>query len=380
MGMIVISVVFALSFWLGVYLLARSSAALTLRLAGAGMVAYAFAVVLMDYSTWSLTWIIVTAICWMIAVGLELRTQRTRDTPKHPMHLLIVGAIFFGLSVWAFLMPFIPFPRPWLLLIMGCDVVLLGLAIAYLDAFDAGEMLWSDLLRSFAGSALACLVFGGLMGLAGGADIWVLLVCACAILFEVFATRWQTWLDQLVFVRQPKLQAAREELREVAQALPRAAQSDIFDPSQVDEDEFIRLTRRAISALGDLPKLTTSPLTRLPIIEARLSQHGQPNNPIERATLLKQALTESILSLKPSQASGNGTASGFGSADDWRHFNALYYPYVIGLKPYSVRVEHHQLSADAQAALAWFRSQVPERTLYNWQTAAAKLVAQRLRA
>jgi oxygen-independent coproporphyrinogen-3 oxidase len=33
----------------------------------------------------------------------------------------------------------------------------------------------------------------------------------------------------------------------------------------------------------------------------------------------------------------------------------------------------------ARAALEWFRTAVPERTLYNWQTAAARLVARDLR-
>jgi len=31
-------------------------------------------------------------------------------------------------------------------------------------------------------------------------------------------------------------------------------------------------------------------------------------------------------------------------------------------------------------ALAWFRRYVPERTLYNWQTAGAQLVARDVRA
>jgi transposase len=52
---------------------------------------------------------------------------------------------------------------------------------------------------------------------------------------------------------------------------------------------------------------------------------------------------------------------------------------VAGLKPYSRRADHDTLDDSAQAALDWFRTSVPERTLYNWQTAAARLVAQHLR-
>jgi hypothetical protein len=35
--------------------------------------------------------------------------------------------------------------------------------------------------------------------------------------------------------------------------------------------------------------------------------------------------------------------------------------------------------SDARDVLEWFRTNVPERTLHNWQNAAAKLVAQDLR-
>ncbi len=380
---VVVAFIFAFAFWLGLYLLARSSTTLALRLAGAGILIYALAV-----AGWALdlpgalVLVILTALCWMGAIGVELNRQRTTATaPPRPIKLLIVGAIFFALSVGAFVLPVIPLPRPWLLLAVGFDVAVLGIAIARLDAFAVGETLWPDLLRSLAGSALACVVFGGLMGLAGASVRWVLLTLACAITFQVFAAYWQSWLDRLVFVRQPQLQTARAELREVTETLPRL--TNAFDPSGVAEAEFVRLTRRAISALGDLPKLTASPLTRLPAIERHLVHTPERDNPIERANLLRQLLVDGILLLKPAHANGPDTGidnrAGFGTTDEWRHFNALYYPYVIGLKPYSLRAEYHDLDKDAQAALDWFRASVPERTLYNWQTAAAKLVANRLR-
>ena len=91
-------------------------------------------------------------------------------------------------------------------------------------------------------------------------------------------------------------------------------------------------------------------------------------------------MTECVIRLKPV----NPDDAKFGAGDEWRHFNALYYPYVVGLRPYSARVtisgtQSNGLSADAKNALEWFQQAVPERTLYNWQTAAAKLVAQQLR-
>jgi hypothetical protein len=141
----------------------------------------------------------------------------------------------------------------------------------------------------------------------------------------------------------------------------------------LDDAEFIRLTRRALSHLGSLDRLAASPLTRLPLIEQRLSQRGETDNTLERAAELKAVLTESIARLKPR---GKGD---FGASDEWRYYNALYFPYVVGLKPYSRNGALDDLDAAARAALDWFQATVPERTLHNWQNAAAKLIAHDLR-
>jgi hypothetical protein len=42
-------------------------------------------------------------------------------------------------------------------------------------------------------------------------------------------------------------------------------------------------------------------------------------------------------------------------------------------------VIYPKLDGETGEILNWFQQQVPERTLYNWQTAAAALVAQDLR-
>ncbi len=84
-------------------------------------------------------------------------------------------------------------------------------------------------------------------------------------------------------------------------------------------------------------------------------------------------MSESIQRLKP-HSQGD-----FGTSDEWRYYNVLYFPYVVGLKPYSRRAEHVGLSPSEQQALEWSRTYVPERTYYNWQNAAACLVAQDLR-
>jgi hypothetical protein len=125
--------------------------------------------------------------------------------------------------------------------------------------------------------------------------------------------------------------------------------------------------------VGDLSRLAASPLTRLPAVLARLTARGARDDNLERAQELKALLAESIARLKP-RAKGE-----FGTSDEWRHYNALYFPYVLGLKPYARRFEQNGLDETAHAALEWFRVSVPERTLHNWQNAAARLVARDIR-
>src|SRR5262249_12392431 len=144
--------------------------------------------------------------------------------------------------------------------------------------------------------------------------------------------------------------------------------------ADLDLAEFTRLTRRALSHYGDLARLASSPLTRLPVIDARLSARGAPDRPVERAAELQALLAERIARLKPREERDSGTS------DAWRFYNALYSPYVVGLKPYSRRGTLGELTPVARQALDWFGAMVPERTLHNWQNTAAKLVAQDLRA
>ncbi|MCA9919034.1 MAG: hypothetical protein KC445_13825, partial [Anaerolineales bacterium] len=148
---------------------------------------------------------------------------------------------------------------------------------------------------------------------------------------------------------------------------------DALQLDKIDGDTFTRYTRQALSQMGNLPHLARSPLTRLPLIAHRLQQNGQPTDTLTRAGELRLVLTESIERLKPP-----GEAD-FGTTDEWRHYNALHYPYVRGLKPYSRRLLLGEAETAVLPILDWFRTQVPQRTLYNWQNAAAALVARDLR-
>jgi hypothetical protein len=88
---------------------------------------------------------------------------------------------------------------------------------------------------------------------------------------------------------------------------------------------------------------------------------------------LQALLGEAIVRLRP-----RGQAE-FGTTDAWRYYNALYFPYVVGVRPYRRRDEERSYDAVARQALEWFDRQVPERTLHNWQNTAARLIAQELR-
>ena len=261
---------------------------------------------------------------------------------------------------------------------------------------DQGESLLPDLVRSLDGAILATVAFGAPIGLV----MWLgavpstqlaaastrpllallLVITALAIASQVLAEKIQRALDRVAFAALPQLRQQRADLRAVAQALPKSSsirrfglEASTSNPlDEWDEDEFARLTRRALSHFGNLPKLTASPLIQLPLVDERLAEHERDNS-LARAAALKSLLAEAIDQLKPD------SSSEFEPNDEWRFYNALYFPYVVGLRPHSRRATHNDLDPAAQQALAWFRSQVPERTLYNWQTTAARLVAQHLR-
>jgi hypothetical protein len=308
----------------------------------------------------------------LAAVVFTLRTAQGKRK------LLLIVALFFFLSSGLLILPLDWLPRGVVLLAIGLDLTMLGLLIALLDAFDEGETFLPDFLRSMTVSAFGTLLFGGqaalVLAIVGPSLPLVGLLLALittAVVVLVFYDALQGLLDRLVFSRLPQVRRARADLRAAASSLPRV--NTAFDFTAVDDDEFARLTRRALSNLGDLGRLSASPLTYLPAVEERVCARGESVSTLERAAELKALLTESILRLKPRGKSD------FGTTDEWRYYNALYFPYVVGLKPYSLANAVDTLDATSQAALEWLRASVPERTLHNWQNAAARLIAQELR-
>ena len=179
-------------------------------------------------------------------------------------------------------------------------------------------------------------------------------------------------LDRLTLGGRPRVRRERADLCAAANALSRL--DPAADPAALPPAEFARLTRRALSHFGDLPRLAANPLTRLPLIGRRLAARGAPDDALERAAELKALLVEGVARLKPRGADD------FGDTQEWRYFNALHFPYIVGLRPYRRDPPAPPADPATRAAIAWFRASVPERTLHNWQTAAANLVADDLRA
>ncbi len=324
-------------------------------------------------------------LVFAVAIALSLfvivvRVWRLYATTQHtrPVGVLMIATLFFILGTGVFLLPG-EMGRADVLFGIGANLELLGIAVAMFDAFDEGEALLPDITRSFDYAAIMILLFGGQVALAMIINdtltaTWLILLLAVittAIITQTFARPLRHAFERYVFARYPALRQQRAQLQDVTDALQRKDES--LDVMTIDDEKFTRLTRRALGNMGNLQRLAASPLTQLPIVEQRLAQRGVSDNTLERAMELRAVLAESIERLKPR----NG--GDFGTSDEWRYYNALYFPYVVGLKPFSRRAVHDDLDETTEKALEWFRVYVPERTLHNWQNAAAALIAQDLR-
>ncbi len=386
---------FSLALWLGFYLIARDMRNARLWLAGLALTTYAIGLAtnLMGHyaptiqlahqlARWHNLFIVLPAAFWLaLLLHFFLReTTLTTLLGQHPktMGLILGSTIFYALSISFVIFPLSP--PDWISWLMTITMLLLGTAVTHLDTSENGEAFWPHLLRSFDYAFFTALLFGGqialVMALSTGITFPMLLLLlttiAAASLIQTFAAPFQTFVDGIAFFSFPQIKATRAELRLAAEAVPRVNNS--LNLEELEREEFTRLTRRALSHMGNLPKLAHSPLTRLSLVEKRLAERETPVSTLTRAAELKVVLTESIERLRPANSEK------FGTTDEWRHYNALYVPYVLGLKPHRRRFNMDEVTDTAvQPVLDWFRSQVPERTLYNWQNKAAALVAQDLR-
>jgi len=304
--------------------------------------------------------------------------------PAQPMRVVgvvVVATLFFALANAILIIPLGLVPSWLALASTGFDVLALGVAVALWDAFDEGHALRADMLRSFVGCSAVAVLFGGqaLIGLAltrnqptAQTTLTVLLFTSLAvsITVQVLADPLAGVLDRLAFSRSPELRADRAALRHTGAALPLRSDNPLSD---VDDDTFVRLTRRALGHYGDLTKLVASPLTALPVIDDRLAARGAPDHPLERANELKAVLADGIGRLKPRDGGD------FGTTEQWRYYNSLYFPYVVGVRAYAQNATAAGLDPTARQAWQWLVTEVPQRSLHNWQNAAARLIAADLR-
>jgi hypothetical protein len=398
---------YGFTLWLGAYLLARDSRKATVLLTAWGLIAYAFALAIQIlFDQFILLILLVPALLW-IGAALHLLPEEEKTRPiliriwmvsaipfailavvnpwfavltilalmlcagliaklalrsqiKNIFALLAVIALFVTLSAGLLILPLNWIPVRWGMALLGFDLIFLGVAITAWDAFDAGESIRAHLLRSF----VSALYYSGALTviavLFGGNTTLILTLITFGILTQTFSNGIQALLDKLTLPQ--KTAEERQALRQTADSLSRLSTQE---PAEVSDEEFTRLTRRALSNLGDLPKLATSPLVNLSIV--------QGTNSLDRAHALKALLVQSIQKLKPQ------SELKFGTTDEWRYYNALHFPYVLGLKPYTRRADYDSLDEASRAALEWFQTSVPERTLHNWQNTAAKLIADDLR-
>jgi hypothetical protein len=325
--------------------------------------------------------VMMSAVISVSTLGAMVAALR-RPTPPIPMvGLVIIATLFFALANAILIIPLGLLPSWLALASTGCDVLGLGVAVALWDAFDEGQALRADMLRSFTGTGAIATLLGGqmLIGIAltpqqttAQTALTVLLFTSLAIAMpvQVLADPLAGLLDRLVFSRSPMLRADRETLRRTQSALPLRSADPLDD---FDDDTFARLTRRALGHYGDLSKLVASPLTALPAIDQRLAARGAPDQPLERAIELKALLADRIARLKPRDGGD------FGTTEQWRYYNSLYFPYVVGVRAYAQNATAAGLDSTARQAWQWFVTEVPQRSLHNWQNSAARLIAADLR-
>ena len=236
----------------------------------------------------------------LVALLFLLPHLKQAGSTRRAFGLVVIGTVFFGLGAGMVLLGSGWLPHSWIVIAIGMDIVLLGLAVVYFDAFEQGETIGNDFLRSFAIAILVILVFGGqvlfVITISTGPTLTMLAlqlaILTTAILLAGFAGEIQRLLDNLVFARLPRLRQERTELLGVARALPKASQDP--EPKIMGEKAFYKATRRALSHFNTLPKLAINPLTALPEVTQQLEARGAPDNTLERAHELRYLLAESI--------------------------------------------------------------------------------------
>lgn len=331
----------------------RLNASTTLVLAVAAVLLVVSAAFISDMAQVA---VICVPLVFLATALAKIRLVWRSPLPRSPLITLVIATLFVMLATGLLILPIEWLSNELVLLAISFDMILLGVVIGAVDAYEEGTNLLPDALRSLLAGSLATVLLGGqmvaLLLLVEEASpvilVLVFTVIATAIGLETFSGRLQAALDRIIFADRPQVYRERTLLRSINEALPRTNPTPAW--GQLDDETFARLTRRALSHYNDLDKLASSPLTQMPLVTQRLRQHNKGDTMLERTQELKRLLTEAILHLKPY------TDQDFGTSDAWRYYNVLYFPYVLGLKPHNVRTLQGEIDSVQRAALEWFQT------------------------
>ncbi|MXQ55455.1 hypothetical protein [Shimazuella alba] len=289
--------------------------------------------------------------------------------------LFFLFFIYIGSHIWVLI------GSPHNLIFMINSIGLFGIVFIMFvtEIKEQGELWFPSFLYSMDYTFLITFVITGQVVLViwiGSSFVFetislILLSILISILVQASFRYIQTGFEYFVFVAFPQIRQERVRVRTTESI--KMVVNEKNHPEQMDEEELYHYTRRAFSHFGDLKRLSSNPLTQLKIIDQRLHNTEKSKDVLERAKELKLILLECVQQLKPQQDQK------FGTTHEWRYYNSLYFPYIIGIKPYSLRYSGRDLSEDAKSALEWFRTSVPERTFYHWTNTATRLIATRLR-
>lgn len=346
--------------------------------------------------------------------GVRQSRQRVEPALVQQLKLLVGGALLF-LSGAVLL----PAGYNWnvaILRLSGYLCLFLGLAIvgygiAHAGLLLQGQHIQRDFIYNFTGIILLNILYIGLVILTGQGSIPLILVLVgMVILTHTTFDNGRAILDRFFFSQDERI--ARAEARDYATVLgtapvsittassggmlPAAEQPEEDQPDEFSTDEaaaqpvdssrelpvpkhFKDSVRKAVTNLKNPPLLATSSLLGLRLVEQRLVQAELEDNRLNRATLLRELLIEYIEALRPGDDALSYTA------DAWRFYNVLYYPYVRAISRKSAITEVRRLSEGRQRAgqheageleqvLAWIIN-VDENTFYKWQRRASDTIA-----
>jgi hypothetical protein len=311
-------------------------------------------------------YVVYVLVCaaWGMVNLISLWRSSARGTPLRTRFrwlvvaavLFLLGAAYLGLAASDLAFSGLP---GHVLLLAGMGIV--GWTIARYGALVAGEVLTGDAIAfAFSTGALVLLYSLAMLVLLPRDAAWpqrALPLLLLAVTTHVVVVRRGPFLDRLLYgraggvlraqlgaltervVRQPDTLSALADARETVGALVRSPEPESEgqppDPRAAAQASLRVLVEGALRRLNDLPALSENPLLdRLPALSS-------PAPPLERATRLREALTQAIARLRPPGARPNPGAQG--AQGGWLHYLVLQEAYVEG-RPNKQIMQRYQLS------------------------------------